>query len=106
MNYNFIEIGTSNFDTLAQRATDEHVGLSVEPVKEYLEELPKKKHITKVNEIETGVRFIQFGMTIRQNEDVFPQQITMVDGSFFSLFELPLKIKVRYFIITINNYFL
>lgn len=49
MNYNFIEIGTSNFDTLAQRATDEHVGLSVEPVKEYLEELPQKKHVTKVN---------------------------------------------------------
>ncbi|MEW6999321.1 ABC transporter permease [Colwelliaceae bacterium BS250] len=41
------------------------------------------------NEIETGVRFIQFGMTVRQNEDAFPQQITMVDGSFFSLFDLP-----------------
>jgi putative ABC transport system permease protein len=41
------------------------------------------------NEIETGVRFIQFGMTVRQNENVFRQQITMVDGSFFSLFDLP-----------------
>jgi len=41
------------------------------------------------NEIETGVRFIQFGMTVRKNEDAFPEQFTMVDGSFFSLFDLP-----------------
>lgn len=41
------------------------------------------------NEIETGVRFIQFGMTVRQNEDAFPEQFTMVDGSFFTLFDLP-----------------
>ena len=41
------------------------------------------------NEIETGVRFIQFDMTVRQNEDAFPEEFTMVDGSFFSLFDLP-----------------
>lgn len=41
------------------------------------------------NEIETGVRFIQFNMAVRQNEDVFPEQFTMVDGSFFNLFDLP-----------------
>ena len=41
------------------------------------------------NEIETGVRFIQFPMTIRHNQEAFPEQITMVDGSFFKLFELP-----------------
>ena len=41
------------------------------------------------NEIETGVRFIQFDMTVRQNEDAFPEQFTMVDGSFFNLFDLP-----------------
>lgn len=41
------------------------------------------------NEIETGVRFIRFGMTVRQNEDVFPEQFTMVDGSFFNVFDLP-----------------
>jgi putative ABC transport system permease protein len=41
------------------------------------------------NEIETGVRFIQFGMTVRQKDDAFPEQFTMVDGSFFSLFDLP-----------------
>ena len=41
------------------------------------------------NEIETGVRFIQFDMTVRQNEDAFPEQFTMVDGSFFNVFDLP-----------------
>jgi len=41
------------------------------------------------NEIESGVRFIQFGMTVRQNENVFPEEFTMVDGSFFNLFDLP-----------------
>ena len=41
------------------------------------------------NEIETGVRFIQFDMTVRQNEDAFPEQFTMVDGSFFTVFDLP-----------------
>lgn len=41
------------------------------------------------NEIETGVRFIQFDMTVRQNENAFPEQFTMVDGSFFTVFDLP-----------------
>ena len=41
------------------------------------------------NEIETGVRFIQFDLTVRQNEDAFPEQFTMVDSSFFKLFDLP-----------------
>ncbi|WDE12618.1 FtsX-like permease family protein [Thalassomonas haliotis] len=41
------------------------------------------------NEIENGVRFIQFPMTIRHNQDGFPEQLTMVDGSFFQLFDLP-----------------
>lgn len=41
------------------------------------------------NEVETGVRFIQFGITVRKDEDAFAEQATMVDGSFFSLFDLP-----------------
>jgi len=41
------------------------------------------------NEVETGVRLIQFGMTVRQNENVFPEEFTMVDGSFFKIFDLP-----------------
>ncbi|GLX77022.1 ABC transporter permease [Thalassotalea insulae] len=41
------------------------------------------------NEIETGVRFIQWPLTVRQNENVFSEKVTMVDGSFFDVFKLP-----------------
>lgn len=48
MHYDFIEIGTSNFDTLIEGATSE-IGLSVEPIKFYLDDLPNKQNVTKVN---------------------------------------------------------
>ena len=41
------------------------------------------------NEIETGVRLIQVDMTVRQNEEAFSEEFTVVDGSFFNLFDLP-----------------
>jgi putative ABC transport system permease protein len=50
--------------------------------------MPAIKSYAKT-EIETGVRFIQFNMAVRQNEDVFPEEFTMVDGSFFNVFDLP-----------------
>ena len=43
------------------------------------------------NDIEAGVRFVQFGITVRQNENAFPEQATIVDGSFFDVFDLPFK---------------
>lgn len=46
--YDFIEIGTAFFDTLIEKATDE-IGLSVEPIKEYLDKLPNKPNVTKIN---------------------------------------------------------
>lgn len=49
MDYNFIEIGTSDFGTLIEQATDETVGLSIEPINIYLNRLPNKKNVTKVN---------------------------------------------------------
>jgi len=49
MRYNFIEIGTSDFDTLLQKSSDTTIGLSVEPLKHYLERLPNKPGVTKVN---------------------------------------------------------
>jgi hypothetical protein len=49
IDYDFIEIGTSDYDTLIEVATDETIGLSIEPVKEYLDNLPNKKNVTKVN---------------------------------------------------------
>lgn len=45
--YDFIEIGTAFFDTLIEKATDEY-GLSVEPIKEYLDKLPNKPNVTKI----------------------------------------------------------
>lgn len=47
--YDFIEIGTSDFNTLIQKATPTTVGLSVEPLKDYLDRLPTKPHVQKVN---------------------------------------------------------
>lgn len=45
----FLEIGTSNFDTLIQEATDHTYGMSVEPIRYYLNSLPNKDNIEKVN---------------------------------------------------------
>jgi hypothetical protein len=49
MHYHFIEIGTSDFDTEIQKASDASVGLSVEPIKSYLDNLPDKPHVKKIN---------------------------------------------------------
>lgn len=49
MKYDFVEIGTSNFDTLIEQATDETIGLSIEPIKHYLESLPNKANVKKLN---------------------------------------------------------
>jgi len=48
INYDFIEIGTSNFDTLIADCSDEKIGLSIEPLKVYLDVLPNKPNVTKV----------------------------------------------------------
>jgi hypothetical protein len=49
VNYDFIEIGTSNFDTLIEKASDSTIGLSVEPLNEYLDDLPNKNNVKKIN---------------------------------------------------------
>lgn len=48
MNYNFIEIGTSDFSTILQQENP-GIGLSIEPLKIYLDRLPNKEEVTKVN---------------------------------------------------------
>jgi len=48
MDYDFIEIGTSDFDTLLQ-TTKNQIGLSIEPIKFYLDKLPNNPHVIKVN---------------------------------------------------------
>ena len=48
MRYDFIEIGTSDFDTLIEVASDDTIGLSVDPMQYYLDRLPSRKNVTKV----------------------------------------------------------
>jgi hypothetical protein len=49
IDYDFIEIGTCCFDTLVQECDINAVGLSVEPIKYYLDKLPEKPNVKKVN---------------------------------------------------------
>lgn len=48
MHYDFIEIGTSDFNTIIQKENP-GIGLSVEPLKIYLDALPDKESVVKVN---------------------------------------------------------
>lgn len=48
MKYDFIEIGTSDFDTLIQTCKNER-GLSIEPLKFYQDRLPNKPNVKKIN---------------------------------------------------------
>ena len=49
MKYDFIEIGTADFDTLIETADDSVTGLSIEPIKFYLDRLPNKEGVKKIN---------------------------------------------------------
>lgn len=49
MNLDFLEVGTSNFKTLIENADDSVIGMSIEPLSEYLEQLPNPKNVIKVN---------------------------------------------------------
>jgi len=46
--YDFIEIGTSDFDTLIELSDDNTFGLSIEPIRYYLDRLPNKKNVKKL----------------------------------------------------------
>jgi hypothetical protein len=46
--YDFVEIGTSDFDTLIQICDENTVGISVEPIKYYLDRLPNKSNVIKL----------------------------------------------------------
>ena len=49
MKYDFIEIGTSDFDTLIQSSNTTTKGISIEPLKFYLDNLPNNDNIIKSN---------------------------------------------------------
>lgn len=49
MELDFIEIGTANFDTLIEKSNDTTKGISIEPIKHYLDQLPNKLNVKKIN---------------------------------------------------------
>lgn len=49
MKYDFIEIGTSYFSTIIETVNENTVGISIEPIKHYLDRLPDKKNVKKIN---------------------------------------------------------
>lgn len=46
--YDFIEIGTSDFQTLIEKSTDETKGISIDPMQFYLDRLPDRKNCIKI----------------------------------------------------------
>lgn len=46
--FDFIEIGTSDFDTLVQECSHNSVGLAIEPIGYYLDRLPSKPLVRKI----------------------------------------------------------
>jgi hypothetical protein len=48
MHYNFIEIGTCDFETVVESCDDYQVGLCVEPVLHYLNKLPVRPRVHRV----------------------------------------------------------
>jgi hypothetical protein len=48
MKYDFVEIGTSDFETVIQKCASNSVGLSIDPILYYLNRLPSKPYVHKV----------------------------------------------------------
>ena len=49
MDLDFIEIGTSDFDTLIQTSNNIMCGISIDPIQMYLDNLPNKDNVIKLN---------------------------------------------------------
>lgn len=45
----FLEIGTSDVETLIESCDEDSFGISIEPLKYYLDKLPDKKNVKKLN---------------------------------------------------------
>lgn len=59
----FIEIGTSDFDTIIQKCPEDSVGFTIEPIEYYLNKLPNKPNVTKIQALisnEVGVDVIHY----------------------------------------------
>lgn len=49
IDYDFIEIGTCDFDTLVEKSEESAVGICVEPIIDYLDNLPYRRNVKKIN---------------------------------------------------------
>jgi len=49
IDYDFIEIGTSDFRTLIEECDHSAIGLTIEPLDFYLDKLPEKPNVQKIN---------------------------------------------------------
>jgi hypothetical protein len=49
IDYDFIEIGTCDFDTLVEQSSEDSIGICVEPIKDYLDKLPNRINVKKIN---------------------------------------------------------
>lgn len=49
INLDFIEIGTSDFGTLLESCLDNEQGISIEPLQLYLDKLPNRPNVKKIN---------------------------------------------------------
>ena len=56
VHFDFIEIGTCDFDTMLHAAGDAERGLAVEPLAMYLEGLPDRPNVTKVQAAVSSAR--------------------------------------------------
>lgn len=80
--FDFIEIGTSDFDTLIQTCTPSSRGLSVDALEIYLDRLPNKPNVTKVCCAVTGA-----------SVDSSAIRVFYVDPSDIAAFSLPTWIR-------------
>jgi len=67
IDYDFIEIGTSNFKTLIEHADDSTKGISVDSVKYYVDILPDKQNVKKINAAISNVNTISNVYYIPEN---------------------------------------
>lgn len=49
VDFDFIEIGTSDFDNLIEESDEFTFGISIEPIKIYFDRLPNRKNVVKIN---------------------------------------------------------
>jgi len=80
MDLDFLEIGTSTYDTLIEKATDSMVGISVEPVKCNLDLLPNKPNVIKVNAAITSNRTTDKVDVFYISPDDIPEELKWLRG--------------------------